>query len=216
MWIYKITNKINNKSYIGQTKRTVKSRWQRHINDAMNNILDTHFARAIRKYGVKNFSVETIDSSDSQDELNQLENYYIHKYDSLINGYNETDSINRCGGNTYASKTEEELKNIGEKIRRTKIGGLNPNSKSIKMKDTFTGKEMIFSSVKECSDFLGLPTHHPISKRLIGEVKKLLNDRYSFEYHKEESVSTIPDECKGVGEGTSTSPKQETPVKEKI
>jgi hypothetical protein len=31
-----------------------------------------------------------------------------------------------------------------------------------------------------------------------------------------ESVSTIPDECKGVGEGTSTSPKQETPVKEKI
>ena len=72
MWIYKITNKINNKSYIGQTKRIVKSRWQRHINDAMNNILDTHFARAIRKYGAKNFSVETIDSSDSQDELNRL------------------------------------------------------------------------------------------------------------------------------------------------
>ena len=117
---------------------------------------------------------------------------------------------------SYASKTEEELKNIGEKIRRTKIGGLNPNSKSIKMKDTFTGKEMIFSSVKECSDFLSLPTHHPISRRLIGKVKKLLNDRYSFEYYKEESVSTIPDECKGVEEEISTSSKQETPVKEKI
>ena len=50
MYIYKITNKINNKIYIGQTIRPVEDRWKRHINDALNNILDTHFARAIRYY----------------------------------------------------------------------------------------------------------------------------------------------------------------------
>ena len=70
MWIYKITNIQNNKIYIGQTIRPVKDRFHRHINDAINNIIDTHFARAIRKYGVENFIVETIDSAENQDELN--------------------------------------------------------------------------------------------------------------------------------------------------
>ena len=49
MEIYKITNKINGKVYIGQTIRPVEYRFNRHMNDALNNILDTHFARAIRK-----------------------------------------------------------------------------------------------------------------------------------------------------------------------
>jgi len=210
MWIYKITNKLNGKSYIGQTKRSIEQRWRRHINDAINNTLDTHFARAIRKYGEKSFSVEEICSTESQDELNQLENYYIHKYNCLEDGYNETDSICRCGGNTYGSKTEEELNIIKDKIRLTKLGGLNPNSKSIKLIDTITGEELIFSSVKECSNYLGLPTHHKISRKLTGRVKRLLNNRYDFEYLKDESVSTISDECNRVGEEISTSSKQET------
>ena len=50
MWEYKITNDINDKVYIGQTIRPVKKRFERHINDAINNKLDTHFARAILKY----------------------------------------------------------------------------------------------------------------------------------------------------------------------
>ena len=49
--IYIITNIQNNKVYIGQTIRPVEYRFNRHINDALNNKLDTHFARAIRKYG---------------------------------------------------------------------------------------------------------------------------------------------------------------------
>lgn len=216
MWIYKITNKLNGKSYIGQTIRPINQRWHRHVNDAMNNILDTHFARAIRKYGEKSFSVEEIDSASSQEELNKLESYYIHKYDCLENGYNETDSVYKCGGNTYSSKTEEELDLIKNKIRITKLGGLNPNAKSVRLINKLTGEEKIFSSAKECSNYLGLPTHHPVSRRASGEIKKLLNNTYDFEYLKDKSVSTIPDECKGVDEEISTSSKQETPEKEKI
>ena len=73
MWIYKITNIQNNKVYIGQTIRPVKNRFNRHINDAMNNTLNTHFARAIRKYGKENFIIEIIDEAKNQDELNLKE-----------------------------------------------------------------------------------------------------------------------------------------------
>ena len=73
MWIYKITNLLNNKVYIGQTIRTDQSRWRRHILDAKNNKLNTHFARAIRKYGEENFSVEIIDTANSAEELTQKE-----------------------------------------------------------------------------------------------------------------------------------------------
>ena len=49
MIIYKISNNVNNKVYIGQTIRPINKRFNRHINDAVNNKLNTHFARAIRK-----------------------------------------------------------------------------------------------------------------------------------------------------------------------
>ena len=76
MWIYKITNIQNNKVYIGQTIRPIKQRFHRHLNDALNNILDTHFARAIRKYGKDSFIIEEIDTAQTQDELNKKEQVY--------------------------------------------------------------------------------------------------------------------------------------------
>ena len=94
MWIYKITNIQNNKIYIGQTIRSVRDRFHRHINDALNNNLDTHFARAIRKYGRDSFIIEVIDEATNQTELNQKEQYWIQYYNSIQDGYNETDAIN--------------------------------------------------------------------------------------------------------------------------
>ena len=55
MIIYKITNKTTGKIYIGQTINSLEQRWNRHCNDALNNILNTHFARAIRLYGKDDF-----------------------------------------------------------------------------------------------------------------------------------------------------------------
>lgn len=210
MWIYKITNLLNNKVYIGQTIRTVQSRWRRHILDAKNNKLNTHFARAIRKYGEENFSVEIIDTANSAEELTQKESNYIIKYNSIQDGYNETSSQFKCGGNTYLSKNEQEMSIIRDKIRLTKLGGLNPNSRSIIMIDTVLNKEKCFSSIKECSNYLNLKTTRSIQTRLHNQTKSLLFNKYQFKY-KEESVSTIGDECNQVEEEISTSSKQETP-----
>ena len=58
-YIYKVTNNINGKMYIGQTRRTIEQRWKQHIYDSFNNSLDTSaFHCAIRKYGIEAFKIE--------------------------------------------------------------------------------------------------------------------------------------------------------------
>ena len=127
MCIYKVTNIINGKLYIGQTTRFIQDRWERHINDALSNRLDTHFARAIRKYGPENFVVEQIDVASTQEELNEKEIYWIKFYNTVKNGYNMTDGA--VGGNTYKCKTEKEMDEIKNKIRNSKLKDKNPNAK---------------------------------------------------------------------------------------
>lgn len=83
MWIYKITNKINNKAYIGQTIRPVHQRFNRHVSDAYNKIKDTHFCRALCKYGRDAFVVEIIDHAFSIEELNKKEQYWIKFYNTV-------------------------------------------------------------------------------------------------------------------------------------
>lgn len=90
MLIYKITNNLNGKVYIGQTVRTLEARKWQHINAAKNGCR-THLYSAIRKYGVENFSFRTIRRARSVEELNRLELYYISKYDSIKSGYNMVD-----------------------------------------------------------------------------------------------------------------------------
>lgn len=185
MWIYKITNIQNNKVYIGQSIRPIEDRFERHINDALHNILDTHFARAIRKYGKDNFYIEEIDSATTQEELTEKEQYWIRYYDSVKTGYNETDALNKCGGNTYQSKTKEEMDVIREKIRITKIEGKNPNARSIKRIDIETGEEKIFYSVISCARDLGLIGKTSITERLNGHLNKPFRNKYIFEYYNE-------------------------------
>ncbi len=98
--IYKATNKINNKIYIGQTIKTLEERIYHHVYRA-NHSLDithTHFINAIRKYGEENFIWEVIDKGENQEELNEKEIYWIKYYNSVNNGYNIQD-----GGNKYDS-----------------------------------------------------------------------------------------------------------------
>lgn len=91
--IYKFTNKINGKSYIGQSVN-IQNRIEDHYyrafyNYPSNKEYNKAFYRALRKYGKENFTFEILDECNIED-LNKLEKYYISKYDSYNNGYNET------------------------------------------------------------------------------------------------------------------------------
>ena len=89
--IYKITNKVNNNSYIGQSVN-IEKRWERHkisYKNEFDHNYNNHLYRAMRKYGLENFTFEIIEICN-QEELNNKERYYIEKYDTFFNGYNLT------------------------------------------------------------------------------------------------------------------------------
>ena len=186
MWIYKITNIQNNKVYIGQSIRPIEQRFKRHINDVLHNKLDTHFVRAIREYGVDSFKLEEIDSAKTQEELNKKEQYWIKYYNSVKEGYNETDAIEKCGGNTYQSKTEEEMEVIKEKIRQTKLGAKNPMARKIKRINIITKEEDIFDTIISCAQACGIKNGKTsITDRLRGKTKSPFKGTWIFEYYDE-------------------------------
>lgn len=98
--VYKITNKINGKMYIGYTTRTLDQRWKQHINCAFNpdtkdDSYNHYFKRAIRRYGVNNFVIEPIEFNSSKTWLQEREKYWIQYYNTFVgtsnsNGYNMT------------------------------------------------------------------------------------------------------------------------------
>lgn len=90
--IYKITNTINNKVYIGQST-DIRRRWTSHINvlnesNKNNNEKQYALHTAMQKYGSDNFLFEVIEECPVQD-LNDRECYWIKYYNSYLNGYNE-------------------------------------------------------------------------------------------------------------------------------
>lgn len=111
-YIYKVTNKINGKIYIGQTIQSVKDRWYRHCGKSgiSKAELNTHFKRAILKYGKENFTVETIEVCDST-KLNDREKFYISYYNSYINGYNSTIG-GQDGSKPFKTSEEDETQII--------------------------------------------------------------------------------------------------------
>ena len=92
--IYKQTNTITNKSYIGLTKHTVKKRFNQHKQDAFRyrkgKLPNTAFYNAIRKYGTDCWASEILEENLSYEEANIQEQYYIKHFNTYANGYNST------------------------------------------------------------------------------------------------------------------------------
>lgn len=110
--IYKITNQIDGKIYIGQTVQKVWSRWNSHRNMAKRG-KDLFFYRAIRKHGEENFIVEHIGAAENKTWADYLERVYIriHNTTNQDFGYNMT-----YGGQGGLHIPENKIK-IGEKSK---------------------------------------------------------------------------------------------------
>lgn len=105
MYIYKITNLVNGKLYIGQTITSIKTRFSKHCGNEKQLI-----SYAIHKYGVENFRVEEIDRAETREELDEKERYWIKHYSSQVpNGYNL-----ESGGNANKEISEETRQKLRE------------------------------------------------------------------------------------------------------
>lgn len=180
-YIYKITNKLNNKIYIGKTEHiNPEERWREHIGDIYKESnIDRPLYRAMKKYGVQNFIFEVIEKTDYPEEreieLIKQYNSYIGFYES--NGYNAT-----LGGDgkkyidekkvitLYLENIQNSIQKVSKElnISRDSVSAIlkrnnievRPNksyfSKQIIQLDKETGEEIqVFNSGREAARFLG-------------------------------------------------------------
>jgi group I intron endonuclease len=108
--LYIITNGVNDKKYVGLTSaHFLSTRWGAHRDRARDG-KDTYLYRAMRKYGIQNFSIEEIASCHNREELLRLEKFWIgmiHSNDRIF-GYNQTH------GGEAPKHTKETRKKISE------------------------------------------------------------------------------------------------------
>lgn len=111
--IYRISNKINNKCYIGQSVN-IEKRWKKHQNAFKNKKCkqyDYPLYRAIRKYGIENFEFEIIEIC-KKNMLSERENYWMKYYNSCNKnfGYNQTSETQVS--THYVKLNKDKLQNI--------------------------------------------------------------------------------------------------------
>ena len=176
--IYKGTNLINGKSYIGQTKMSLEMRlyhsWWGHYTRADKELgSSSHISGAIRKYGKENFSweiLETIDISNMTKEqakelLDEREKYWIAYYDTFNNGYNQT-----IGGTKTTPSLKGRKMTWSKKIweTRRKNGTWHTKSwnKGMKMSEDFCKK------ISESHKGLKMPPRSLEYRKMLSETRK--------------------------------------------
>lgn len=116
--IYKITNIVNQKQYIGQTKTSLKERMRKHYSDARCEPNVTGIDAAIKKYGEDNFQVEILCECPNE-QLDDLEKFYIAKYNTFNSpfGYNLT-SGGQDGQGRSLNLDEEEVIRVYHNLKQ--------------------------------------------------------------------------------------------------
>mgnify|MGYP001466607481 CR=1 FL=1 len=122
MIIYKATNKVTGKCYIGKTIQDFEIYKNKHLRLALSNddIERGHerpFYKAIRKYGTENFDWCVLEECKTKELLNERERYYISLYQSYENGYNATKGGDGGDGGKY-----ERTDDIKQKISLSLLG----------------------------------------------------------------------------------------------
>ena len=190
--IYKITNIINNKVYIGQTINTLKNRWNKHCHSNGCRML----YNAILKYGKDNFTQEIVETVPI-DKLDEREVYWISFYKSNNKqfGYNILQGGN-LGRKGFSKLTKEEINKIIELdkkgVSHIKIGKMfNINRKTVtfilRRESNYTTKITRYkdrTDFEEIKEFLKTnPTSKEVREKFnIGQVM-LFKFTKSINYH---------------------------------
>lgn len=123
-YIYKTTNLINNKIYIG---KKVSKKYLGTAYLGSGKLIK----RAIEKYGKENFQVEQLNTANTKEKLNELEKFYISYYNSTNREIGYNISIGGDGGDTVSNLTDEEKTIRNNKISKANKGKIVVNNGQI-------------------------------------------------------------------------------------
>ena len=197
-YIYKITNDINGKSYIGKTEFSIEKRFKEHCSDALKEKNEKRpLYSAMRKYGVEHFHIEQIEETDIPEER---EKYWIEFYQTYFSGYNATKGGD---GRPFIDRklvvsTYQELKNINETARKLNI---SPDSASYILHENnvqiISSQEIAVKKFGKEVDMFDLQDNYLKSFQSLGQAgnymieNKLTNCKFStIKYH-------ISEVCRG-------------------
>ena len=141
--VYKITNKITGKIYIGITNQGSGARYRHHWYESrIGEPSPIH--RSMAKYGEDNFTLEIIDFAETYEELKEKEKFWIKKFNSTDRniGYNLTEG----GDGTFGRVHSEETK---EKIRQKALGRKISEETKKKMSEARIGNNLSSQSTKQ-------------------------------------------------------------------
>jgi len=166
-YIYKITNIIDKKIYIGQTKNSLEERWKSHLRKNSNC---RYLSSAIKKHEIINFKFELVCISFDEN-LDEIEKEYIKKFNCLVpNGYNLKE-----GGNS--SKHNEETKHkISQSLKGRKdiiyakpqLGKPHKEETKQKISKATKGRKFkVESYIKRCKTVLQLDDNNNIVNEYI-------------------------------------------------
>lgn len=144
LFVYKITNSVNGKVYIGVTTKSVRSRWKAHLCNAFVKNVNYYLYKAMRKYGKEAFSIETIHEAASLADLLKAEKRFITECNSYAtaNGYNQTFG----GEGVFGLKWKPEaLEKMRARIKAWYAAG-NPHPMQGKKHSEETRRKMIESA----------------------------------------------------------------------
>lgn len=167
--IYKITNKLDNKTYIGQTQN-VSERFKNHKANAFckneknaNNIQKLY--RAFRKYGLDTFRFEVISDDIDNIQLDFWERYFICLYDSVRSGYNIA-----YGGNTpLGIKRSDEFK---RKMSVAKKGTITSEATKELLRNIMLGVKRTQKTKDKMSKSMTGKPKSPEHRKHLSEAKK--------------------------------------------
>lgn len=139
--IYKITNLVNSKLYIGLTKQDLRRRFIQHARAVIHNV--SAIKTAIQKYGEENFTIEQIDIAETLDEAYHLERYYMEILNTVSpHGYNLHEG--GTGGHISPEIRKKMAKGIKEwysKNNHPNKGGTLSEEHKVKLSKAHKGKK---------------------------------------------------------------------------
>jgi len=165
MYIYKTTNLINNKIYIGLSTKSVEESTDYHGSGTLLH-------KAIFKYGKNNFKKEIIEECDTLIELQDREKYWIDYYNSASRGVGYNIALGGTGGDTLTN--HPDIEEIGQKI--SKANRDKWNDEEFRHKMTLLRKKI--ANTKQFKDKISkAQTGHPAYPNQIEATRKANSER---------------------------------------